>query len=117
MSSREMTAARQRDNSYRPDYAVPPHVLIETQFIESSEQVLSLESGYWVKSAVFDFRYYRVTVFKTDRSPIAATRDAEVGVVLLGAANVIGKCVVRRDVIKLRGRLIVLRRPGFPSID
>ena len=41
---------------------IAPHVIAETQFIDSSEPVLSLESGYWVKSTVFDCRYYRVTV-------------------------------------------------------
>src|SRR4051794_12683951 len=51
-----------------------------------------------------------------DDPGIRPAGDADIGVVLLGAIDVIRERVVDRDVIKLRGRLIVLRRPGLAAI-
>src|SRR4051794_11635720 len=55
-------------------------------------------------------------VGRPDRTPIRAARDREVTVVLLGAINVVRECVVDGDVIELRGRLVVLRRPCLTAV-
>ena len=52
-------------------------------------------------------------IFPTNCSGIRPARDPDVRVVLLRAVNVIRKSVIDRDMVKLCGRLIVLRRPGF----
>ena len=54
---------------------------------------------------------------RPDRAPVRAAGDAELRVVLLRSVNVVWKSVVHGDVIKLRGRLVVLRRPGFAAVD
>ena len=51
------------------------------------------------------------------RRSSAAARDADIRVVLLRAVDVIRKRVVDRDVIELRGRLVLQRRPGLAAID
>src|SRR5437868_5615563 len=51
-----------------------------------------------------------------DHALVAPARDAYIRVVLLRAVNVTRIGVVGRDVIKLRGRLVVLRRPGLAPI-
>src|SRR5437868_210066 len=58
-----------------------------------------------------------IPIFAADRPGIGAARDANVRVVLLRAINVIRKRVVDGYVIKLRGRLIVLRCPTLAAID
>ena len=55
-------------------------------------------------------------IFAPDHTRVSPARDADVRVVLLRAVDVIRKRVVDRDVIKLRGRLIVLGRPGLAAI-
>ena len=55
-------------------------------------------------------------IFAPDHARVSPARDADVRVVLLRAVDVIRKRVVDRNVIKLRGRLIVLCRPGFAAI-
>ncbi len=53
---------------------------------------------------------------RADRAPVGAAGDADIRVVLLRAVNVIGERVVYRHVIKLRGRLVVLRRPSLAAV-
>src|SRR5207249_8510644 len=52
------------------------------------------------------------------RDPVAgnAARNADVGVVLLRAVAPVGELVVHRHPVELRGRLVVLRRPGPPAV-
>lgn len=66
MSSRGQIAARQRDITYRPSNTIAPHVLAETQRIDSSESVLEICSlpgcrEFWTSSK-FVGRYYRVVL-------------------------------------------------------
>jgi hypothetical protein len=61
MSSRGMISARQRNNSYTPSGNVAPHMINETQPINSTEKVLLIGSSIWVASK-FQGRYYRVVV-------------------------------------------------------
>src|SRR4051794_23932800 len=56
-------------------------------------------------------------VGRPDRTPIRAARNGEVTVVLLGPVNVVREGVVDRDVIELRGRLVVLRCPCLTAIS
>ena len=56
-------------------------------------------------------------IFPPNHTAVGAARDADVRVVLLRAVNVIRKRVVDCDVIKLRGRLIILRGPAFSAVD
>ncbi len=56
-------------------------------------------------------------ILPSNRAPIRAAGDTDVGVVLLRAVDVIGECVVHGHVVKLRRGLIVLRRPGFAAIE
>jgi len=58
-----------------------------------------------------------VPIALEDRSVIAARANAERRVVLLRAVDAILKVVVGGDVVKLRGRLIVLRSPVFAAVD
>src|SRR5204862_1434831 len=55
-------------------------------------------------------------VFASDHTRIAAAGDADVGIVLLRAVNVIGKCAIDGYMIKRRGRLVVLRRPVLAPV-
>ena len=55
-------------------------------------------------------------IFASDHSRIRAAGDADVRVVLLRSVNVVRERVINRDMIKLRGRLVILRCPGFPAI-
>ena len=59
----------------------------------------------------------RIPIFAANHARVRPARDANVRVVLLRAVNVIRKCVVDCDVIELRGRLIILRRPRFAAVD
>src|SRR4030088_3034958 len=55
-------------------------------------------------------------IFASDHARVGPARDADVRAVLLRAVNVIRKRVVDRDVIELRGRLVVLGGPGFAAV-
>src|ERR1700726_676834 len=55
-------------------------------------------------------------ILPADHAAVSATGDTDVGVVLLRAENVIREMVVHRDVVKLRGRLIIFRRPRLSAI-
>ena len=52
-----------------------------------------------------------------DDARISSAGDTDIRVVLLGSVEVLGKCVVDRDVIKLRGWLIVLCAPGLSAVN
>src|SRR5438552_12445932 len=52
-----------------------------------------------------------------DHALVAPARDAYIRVVLLRPVDVIRIAIVGRDVIKLRRRLVILRRPCFAAID
>src|SRR5450432_1343211 len=56
-------------------------------------------------------------IFAPDHAALAPARDPDVRVILLRAVDVIGKRVIHRDVIELRGRLIVLGRRGLVADD
>ena len=49
-------------------------------------------------------------------APAGAARDANVGIVLLRAVNVVRERIVHSHVIKLRSRLVVLSGPVFAAI-
>src|SRR5437870_9140364 len=55
-------------------------------------------------------------ILRRDDAGIRAAGDANIRIVLLRAVDVIRERVVDRDVIELRGRLIVLGRPGLAAI-
>src|SRR6266851_8033818 len=57
-----------------------------------------------------------IPIARTNHTFISAARDADVRVVLLRAVDVIWKRVIDGDVIELRSRLIIYRRPCFPSV-
>ena len=54
-------------------------------------------------------------VREIDRRAGHARRDRDVRIVLLGTVHPVREPIVRRDPVELRGRLIVLRRPGPTS--
>src|SRR4030095_12106123 len=56
-------------------------------------------------------------VFARNYAALAAARDADVGVVLWRAVDVIRKRIVHGDVIELRRRLVIHCRPGLAPID
>ena len=58
-----------------------------------------------------------IPILAADHSRIRAARNANIRVVLLRAVNVIRKRVVDCDMIKLRGRLVVLSGPAFSAVD
>src|SRR5256884_4893780 len=58
-----------------------------------------------------------VPVAAVNKAAITARLDAHRRVVLLRAVNTIEKIVVRRDVIELRGRLVVLRGPISAAVN
>lgn len=60
MSSRGMISARQRTSSYRPSNTPAAHVGQETCYIDSTSSVIHSVDGYYVQSAKFAQRYYRV---------------------------------------------------------
>src|SRR4029450_5861545 len=55
-------------------------------------------------------------ILRSNYTFLAPARDSNVRVVLLRTVDVIWISVVRRDMIKLRGRLIVQSRPGLAAI-
>ena len=56
-------------------------------------------------------------IAKSDTAVIAAARDSDRAALLLAAIQSIRKRVVRTDVIKLRGRLVIPGAPALPAID
>src|SRR4051812_37034392 len=56
-------------------------------------------------------------ILRRDNAGVGPAGDADIGVVLLGAVDVVGKRVVDGDVIKLSGRLIVLGCPRLASVS
>src|SRR2546423_5590279 len=56
-------------------------------------------------------------ILRGDHSSIGPARYPDIRVVLLCAVDVIRKRVIDRDVIKLRGRLVLLCRPRFSSVS
>src|SRR6266511_4310441 len=52
-----------------------------------------------------------------DCAPICPTRDANACIVLLRAVDVIRESVVHGNMVKLRGRLVILGRPRFSAVD
>src|SRR5438876_10637051 len=56
-------------------------------------------------------------IFASDHAGIAAAGDTDVRVVLLRAVNVVRERVVYSDVVKLRGGLVVLRRPILAAVS
>src|SRR5580704_3134185 len=57
-----------------------------------------------------------VPIGSIDPALDAGAGDTYGGVVLLRAVDVIGEAVVDGDVVELRGRLIIFRRPGFRTV-
>src|SRR5205085_5827619 len=81
-------------------------------------------------AAVDDVRVKRVrgdvaVLFRADRSPVAegyravvaAARRPDRAALLLAAVDPIWELVVGRDVVELRGRLVVPTAPGAPAVD
>src|SRR2546421_908931 len=50
-------------------------------------------------------------------APAGAARDANVGIVLLRAVNVVRERIVHRHVVKLRSRLVVLSSPTLAAVS
>ena len=55
-------------------------------------------------------------IFASDHAGIAAAGDADIRVVLLRAVDVVRKCIVHSDVVKLRGGLVMLTGPVFAAV-
>ena len=53
---------------------------------------------------------------RSNRTPISPAGDADARVVLLRAVNVVRKRVINCDMVELRGRLVILRRPRFAAV-
>ena len=60
---------------------------------------------------------HRVPVGHIDAHAARAAGDGDRRVVLLRAVDPVGEAVVGGDVVELRGRLVVLLRPGGPSVE
>jgi len=59
-------------------------------------------------------RRRRHPITAINEATVAASANADGGIILLGAIEAVEKIIVRGDVIKLRGWLIALRGPVFP---
>ena len=66
--------------------------------------------------AVF-LRADRLPVAKSDRAVRPAAGDSDRAAFLLPAVEAIGEGVIRADVIKLRGGLVIPRAPGLATVD
>ena len=55
-------------------------------------------------------------ILVVDGAAIASVLDSDGGIVLLCGINTIGEGIVGRDPIELRGRLVVIGTPSFPTI-
>src|SRR3974390_2602504 len=59
----------------------------------------------------------RIPIVASNGSVVAAAGNGHSGVVLLGTIHVVGSPRVGNDVVKLRGRLVILAGPGFAAIQ
>src|SRR5215211_3740805 len=56
-------------------------------------------------------------IFPANYSRVRSARNADIRIVLLRAINVVGERIVYGDVIKLRGRLVVLSSPILAAVS
>src|ERR1700733_7427638 len=77
-------------------------------------------NNFWIARIRSDITAFAATdvvpVGAIDSASGTGARDANCGIVLLRAVDVVGEAVVRSDVVELRSRLIVLRGPRFGAV-